>query len=147
VRIRSILVPTDFSASSEVAVDYAVQLAKTLASKIHLIHAYAVEVPMYPEMPYALPESLIESVRQGAKGRLEAVAKRVSEAGVPCESHLSPEYPAAAVLDLASSLPADLIVMGTRGLTGFKHVALGSVAERTVRLAPCPVLTVKAEDR
>jgi nucleotide-binding universal stress UspA family protein len=53
--------------------------------------------------------------------------------------------PFSAILDLAESLPADLIVMGTQGRTGLKHVLLGSVAERTVRLAPCPVLTVKAK--
>ena len=47
---------------------------------------------------------------------------------------------------MAKGIGADLIVMGTRGLTGIKHAMLGSVAERTVRLAPCPVLTVKAEE-
>ena len=147
MRIRNVLVPVDFSSHSEVAVEYALTLAKAMASKLHLVHAYAVHVQVLPAGPYALPEGLIESVRESAQLQLETLAKRIAADGVPCQVHLVPDYATAAILELARSLPADLIVMGTRGLTGFKHVALGSVAERTVRLAPCPVLTVKAEDR
>jgi nucleotide-binding universal stress UspA family protein len=65
--------------------------------------------------------------------------------GVQTEEHLSPLFPPEGIAESAAEVGADLIVMGTRGLTGFKHVLLGSVAERTVRTAPCPVLTVKAE--
>ena len=61
------------------------------------------------------------------------------------EQTLTPMLPSEAISSAAQELGADLIVMGTRGLTGLKHVMLGSVAERTIRIAPCPVLTVKAE--
>jgi nucleotide-binding universal stress UspA family protein len=60
-------------------------------------------------------------------------------------AHLREANPSDAILDVAREIDADLIVMGTRGLTGLKHVLLGSVAERTLRLAPCSVLTVKSE--
>ena len=55
-------------------------------------------------------------------------------------------YPATVIVDEAKSLPADLIVIGTHGLTGLKHMLLGSIAERVVQKAPCPVLTVKVAD-
>ena len=60
--------------------------------------------------------------------------------------HLSPASPTLAIEALVDEVGADLIVMGTRGLSGLKHVMLGSVAERTVRTAKCPVLTVKAKE-
>jgi nucleotide-binding universal stress UspA family protein len=76
--------------------------------------------------------------------KLAVLIEKVASDGVTATSQLS-EFPAAsAVLDLAERLGADLIVMGTRGRTGLKHVLLGSVAERTLRHAPCSVLTVKA---
>ena len=62
------------------------------------------------------------------------------------ESEVVAEAPSFAIQEAAQRTSADLIVIGTRGLTGLKHVLLGSTAERTVRLAPCPVLTVKAEN-
>jgi nucleotide-binding universal stress UspA family protein len=147
VRIRNILVPTDFSDHSGVAVDYGIQMAKALASKIHFLHAYYVAMPLLTDVPYVLPESVLEKIRKDAGERLAALSRRASQEGVPCETHLSPIHPTAALLELAGSLPADLIVMGTHGFTGLKHVALGSVAERAVRLAPCPVMTVKKDDR
>jgi len=70
----------------------------------------------------------------------------VSAAGLPCVPHVHEKAPVPAILEVAQTHHADLIVMGTRGLTGLRHALLGSVAERTVRLAPCPVLTVKARD-
>ncbi len=65
--------------------------------------------------------------------------------GIQCESHLIAQTPSAAIVEAAEQIGADLIVMGTRGLSGLKHILLGSVAERTVRVAPCPVMTVKGD--
>ena len=73
----------------------------------------------------------------------DEAANAVSEAGVTVETHLSEGPISAVIVNLAKKLEADLIVMGTRGLSGLKHVLLGSVAERIVRSAPCPVMTVK----
>ena len=67
----------------------------------------------------------------------------VSNEGIKSESILSADSPSLAISLAAEKIKADLIVMGTRGLSGLKHAVLGSVAERVVRLAPCPVLTVK----
>ncbi len=64
-------------------------------------------------------------------------------AGIAVETHLTEGANAHAIVETAKKVNADLIVMGTRGLSGLKHVMLGSVAERTIRISPCPVLTVK----
>ena len=94
--------------------------------------------------PYgpAFPASIYEGVREAAKDRIRKLHERVEAAGVASKMHLSSDVPSYAVEEAAKELDVDLIVMGTRGLTGLKHVVLGSVAERTVRFAPCPVLTV-----
>jgi nucleotide-binding universal stress UspA family protein len=71
---------------------------------------------------------------------------KVKSAGVAVESTVTPTAPVEAIERTAEEIGADLVVMGSRGLTGLKHVLLGSVAERTLRTAPCPVLTVKDDD-
>ena len=95
--------------------------------------------------PVAVPEGLFEAMRESAETRVAEVAERISQSGVEASGHAVPEPASLAIIDEARRVSADLIVMGTRGLTGLKHVFLGSVAERTLRLAPCPVLTVKTK--
>jgi universal stress protein A len=145
-RIRNVLVPVDFSRHSDAALDYAIQLARVLAAKIYLAHAYQIEVFATPEGPYAIPESVLAGIREGAQAQASALQERVSKQDIPCETLVRMGNAAQSILDIAMTLPADLIVMGTQGHTGWKHLLLGSVAERIVRLAPCPVLTVKAGD-
>lgn len=142
-RIHNLLVAVDFSQDSEEALELALELARPLEAKIHLIHAY--EIPTAAATAYGvmLPEGLWERVRDAVDRRLSGLLERVREAGFSGESHLVEGEPVAAIEETAKAIPADLVVMGTRGLSGLKHVVLGSVAERTVRTAPCPVLTVK----
>lgn len=145
VRFRTLLVPVDFSRHSGRALGVAIELAREFGAEIHLLHAY--ELPVGPALAYGipLPQDLDEEMRDAAARRLEKALHRVEEAGLRGETHLVQSTPAEAIAQLARELPADLIVMGTRGLAGLKHVLLGSVAERVLRLAPCPVLTVKEE--
>ena len=91
-----------------------------------------------------MPLDLERSVREAANKQLAAWAERVRKAGVPVESSTSAEAPSEAIVHCAEKIGADLIVMGTRGLTGLKHVLLGSTAERVVRggAAICPMLIV-----
>ena len=143
--IRSLLVPTDFSPDAARALEMAIELAQPARAKIHLLHScyFGPYLGGFPE-PVGVPMDFVERVRREVRTRLEQLEKRVAQAGISCASHISEETPVAAIVDRARGVDADLIVMGTRGLTGVKHALLGSVAERTVRLAPCPVLTVKA---
>lgn len=142
---RKILVPLDFSAHSEVALGVAIDLAREHGAELHLLHAY--ELPTAVTMAYgiAIPQSVWDGVQEAATARLEQGRQRVEAAGVPVKTHLATAPAADAIIATAETLAIDLVVMGTRGLAGLKHVLLGSVAERTIRNAPCPVLTVKAE--
>jgi nucleotide-binding universal stress UspA family protein len=78
-----------------------------------------------------------------AAGHLDQWADKVRAEGAPVEATVTPVFACEAIVKVAREINADLIVMGTRGLTGLKHVLLGSVAKRTIRVAPCPVLTVR----
>ena len=82
-------------------------------------------------------------MRDAALEQLEELRQKVAADGVEAAAHMREGTAAEAISSAANDLGVDLIVMGTRGLTGLKHVLLGSVAERTIRVAPCPVLTVK----
>ena len=140
---RTILVPTDFSDDAEAALDLALALAADSGAAIHLVHAYEIPIAAIPPYGIEIPPTLLTDVRDAAARRLEKSAEKVRSRGVRCDGHLVHGAPVDGIVDAAARLGADLVVMGTRGLTGLKHVLLGSVAERTIRSAPCPVLTVK----
>ena len=142
--IESILVAVDFSEHADRALDAAVELAKQFDAGLHLVHAVDTRVPLMSPCEVAIPTSFMAEARGAAASKLDFLVEKVATEGVTAVSHLS-EVPAAlAIVGLAEELGADLIVMGTRGRTGLKHVLLGSVAERTRRHAPCSVLAVKA---
>jgi len=145
VKIRQVVVAVDFSEHATRAVQAAIELAKRYDASLHLVHAY--HMPVLVGMPdeVALPPDFWTGVKEAASKRLDQVIANVRSAGVRVTAHLREANPSDAILDVARETGADLIVMGTRGLTGLKHVLLGSVAERTLRLAPCSVLTVKSE--
>jgi nucleotide-binding universal stress UspA family protein len=140
--VERILVPTDFSESAKEALDYAIEFAKPFSAEIHLLHSFAANPGSITPYSPGLPFDFVEAVRNAAKARLNEEAERVSAAGVEVHQHVKDDVPFEAIASMAEKLSADLIIMGTRGTTGLKHILLGSVAERTVRIAPCPVLTV-----
>ena len=143
-RFEAILVPVDFSDHSNEALDTAIQIAHLFGSTIHLLHCYHVETAGISPYGIVLPSGYYEDIRNAAEKRLSDWHDIVSKEGIKTESILSADNPSLAINRAADEIDADLIVMGTRGLAGIKHVMLGSVAERTVRVAPCPVLTVRA---
>ena len=144
VRIATILVPTDFSTDADAALERAIDFAKLFGARIHLLHAYYIAPQAATPWSYSFPAGLIDEVRQDALRRVEELREKVEARGIEASSEVSGEPPSLAIIASAERQKADLIAMGTRGLTGIKHVLLGSVAERTLRHAPCPVLTVKA---
>lgn len=146
MRIQTILVPIDYSPHSARALQVAIGLAKTFSAKVHLLHAYHLPVSITMPDAVVIPQSFWDSVKDASARKLEKSFETVTREGVQCESHLTAQAPSAAIVETAKQIGADLIVMGTRGLTGLKHVLLGSVAERTVRNAPCPVMTVKIDE-
>jgi len=146
ITLGTILVPHDFSPTSEAALRRAVALAKAAKGRIHLLHAYA--WPIRGVLPYdmTIPAGVADAIRAGIEEKLEELRAGVEREGVPATAEASPDTPVDAIVGAAEKRATGLVVIGTRGLTGIKHVVLGSVAERTVRLAPCPVLAVKEDD-
>ncbi len=136
---RTILVPLDFSEVSSHALDYAIELAQTLGASLHLVHALHVQALMTPGGDWW------EGVRSAALDGLQAAQEQAEAAGCSCKTELSDAYPVDAILGAARANQVDMIVMGTRGYTGLKHVLLGSIAERTLRQAPCPVITLHGD--
>jgi nucleotide-binding universal stress UspA family protein len=143
--IRLILAAVDFSEHSAPVVDAAVTLAKSFGAKVRLVHAYDIPVPLVSPYEVAIPEPYLEETRRVAAEKLAKLVDRVAAEGVVVDSLLTEVPAAAAIVSAAKDAKADLVVVGTRGHTGLKHLLLGSVAERTVRLAHCPVLAVKAD--
>jgi nucleotide-binding universal stress UspA family protein len=142
-RFDTLLVPLDFSPHSDKALDYALALAHIFGSRIHLLHAYHLPIQVATPDQVIIPRDFWTAVKESAGRKLDKALERVKAAGLEGETHLAELSPAQAITQTAETIGADLIVMGTRGLTGLKHVLLGSVAERTIRAAPCPVMTVK----
>lgn len=140
---KHILHPTDFSPSAEAAFARGVETARREHGELILVHVLEEIMPLR-RGPYAAREFQVRTaveaaVRQGL-GRLRARAKR---AGVPASDVLAEGWVPEEIAKLAKRRRADLIVMGTHGRTGWGKAMLGSVAERVILLAPCPVLTVR----
>ena len=139
---KVLLVPSDFSAGSAAAAEYCLWLASRTNAKVVFLH---VMEPTVYSVDFALTHPEISAeVRQGAIAALEQLVDEAVGRGVAAEYALATGVPFAEIGKAAAERKADLIVMGTHGRTGLAHVALGSTAERVVRSAPCPVLTVKA---
>jgi nucleotide-binding universal stress UspA family protein len=141
---QKIVVPIDFSEHSARALEMAIDIAKQFHGSIHLVHSYPINPILLSPYGVSIPPDLERGFRESTDMQLREWAERVRKAGVAVEIFTSADAASEAIVRHADEIHADLIVMGTRGLTGLKHVVLGSVAERTLRHAPCPVLTLKA---
>ena len=143
VQIRRILCPIDFSETSRHALEHAVSIAKWYESQITALHVINPAFMLEPQVIFtAFAESGPEDRRTTAKLGLRDWLQAAREAGLQTETRVVEGRPAQRILECASSLPADLIVTGTHGLGGFERFALGSVTEKVLRKAACPVLTV-----
>jgi nucleotide-binding universal stress UspA family protein len=140
---RRILVPVDFSEPSERAVDTACELAGLAEGQVELLHVCPVDPRVYP-LGWILTEGAERDIRAAAEKALEEWRQRAAERGVPVTATVLLGVASEQIPAVARERETDLIVMGTHGRSGLEHVVLGSVAERTLRLAPCPVMTVRA---
>ena len=141
--IRTLLLAVDFSDTSSAAVDVAVEFAKQFSATLHVVHAFDLPVPLVTPYEVAIPEAYLDQTRKAAAQKLAAIVEKVAGQGVTVESHLAEAPAAPAIVRTAEEVGADLVVRGPHGQTGSKLLLLGSVAERTLRLAPCSVLAVK----
>ncbi len=143
IRVRRILVPIDFSAHADDVVEWGTHLAEEHGASIALLHAYHLPVEFQQLEGAYLPQDFWDSVKAEAESNLEKFAVAIREMGIAVKVLVHEGYPATVIEDEAIEQRADLIVIGTHGLSGLKHMLLGSIAERVVQKAACAVLTVK----
>lgn len=143
-QIKKILVPIDFSDYSKNALKYAAQFAKQFNAKIYLI--YVVEPMIYPA-DFSMGQVAIPSTDIDLHSRAEEELKKLSKDIVNGNSHveilIKTGKPFVEIIEAASANDIDLIIIATHGHTGVEHLLFGSTAEKVVRKAPCPVLTLR----
>ncbi len=145
VAIKTILCPVDFSDSSDHALKYAIALAQSYEATLKLLHVVQpplMSVPGDPMVPEFSSE-VMEDIAAASQRRLDEIADTTRESVPNVETEIATGSPFVEIITVAKDQNVDLIVIGTHGRTGLAHVMIGSVAEKVVRKAPCPVLTVK----
>jgi nucleotide-binding universal stress UspA family protein len=145
MKIKHILVPTDFAAASASALELGVQMASAFDAKVTLLHVW--ELPIYPYMDFMLNSAVITEVEDAASNGLARALEELQKTMPGAQSKLKTGLPWQGILTATEELGADLVIMGTHGRHGFSRLTLGSVAERVVRLSNVPVLTVHAPDQ
>jgi nucleotide-binding universal stress UspA family protein len=143
VTINRILCPVDFSGHSRLALDYATVLARWYEAEVVALHAYS--VAMVPATIGAMPAMTTVGVpltREEIERDLETFVRPVQAAQVKTTATVTTGGPARSILETADRIQANLIVMGTHGASGFERLVLGSVTEKVLRKAKCPVLVV-----
>jgi nucleotide-binding universal stress UspA family protein len=143
--IEKILLAVDFSPHSDRAVEVTAGLAARLCASVDVIHAFDLPRDFNPYLS-ELGIELERKIESDAFERLERVRGRLAERKLGVTLHFRRGRPDTVIAEAAREMGSQLIVMGTRGNTGLSHVLLGSVAERTLRAAPCSVLCVKAKE-
>jgi nucleotide-binding universal stress UspA family protein len=143
INIQTILVPVDFSDHAEAVIEWAAHLAEEHKSRVVLLHVYHLPVEFQQIEGAYLPADFWTSVKDEAKRQLAIHGDRLRERGLETEEITREGYPATVIEEEAQQLGADLVVIGSHGRTGLKHILLGSIAERVVQKAPCAVLTIK----
>ncbi len=147
IEVRRILVPLDFSSHTEPILEWAAHLAEEHDSSLILLHAYHLPLEFQQLEGAYLPPDFWANVKDEAQKSLQRHAETLRQKGLKVETLVREGYAATVIEEEAARQHVDLIVIGTRGLSGLKHLLLGSVAERVVQKSPCPVLTVKTPEK
>jgi nucleotide-binding universal stress UspA family protein len=142
--VRRILAPTDFSDISVATVLQAGEMAEHFGAELVVLHVIP-PIPTLPSDPHYNFEvpAYQEALRENAERQLTATVREQIQADIPARTLAAYGDPAREIVRIAEEEAADLIVIATHGLTGWQHIVFGSVAEKVVRTAKCPVLTVR----
>jgi nucleotide-binding universal stress UspA family protein len=143
---KTILVPTDFGTCSDHALDYAVELAKAIGAELTVMHAYEIPMVGFPDGALIATPELATKISEAAQIGLEKSIELHAASNVPMKILIRQGPTWRTIVETASEVGAGMIVMGTHGRHGLPRALLGSVAEKVVRSAKCPVLTVHMED-
>ncbi|HYB40137.1 MAG TPA: universal stress protein [Candidatus Methylomirabilis sp.] len=142
-----IVVPTDFSECAEEAWALARRIAGAVGSEIVLVHVF-VDPPLYGEAPLtpAATWQVFEEARQWVENELDKWTAAARSKGIAARKAVRTGSPPQQIIEVVADEHADLVVIGTHGRGGVSRALLGSVADRVVRMASCPVLTVRKSD-
>jgi nucleotide-binding universal stress UspA family protein len=145
IDLRRLLVPTDFSKYSDAALKYAGAFAQKFNADVFLLHVVQDLSLFYPEAVLVAPAAVptVQQFLDAARAALDRTLAGLQLPGVVVHPCVVEGAPYDAIVRFAADKEIDLIVMGTHGRTGLAHLFMGSVAEKVVRKAPCPVLTVR----
>ena len=141
--LQHFLVPVDFSEYADQALGDAITLAKKLEARLTLLHVIHYLPIGVGDMGAALPVSYMDELEADVQQGMESYRQRAQQAGLETDVVIVHGIPFQSIVDVAREKNVDLIVTGTHGRTGLRHALLGSVAEKVVRLAPCPVLVTR----
>jgi nucleotide-binding universal stress UspA family protein len=144
--IEHILVAHDLGETAQAGLVYALDLAEKLKARVTVVHAYEIPVYGFPE-GLALTAEVMGRIHEATGKALEGVVERARRPGLNVNGVLRQGPAWSEIAAAATEMRADLIVIGTHGRRGLAHALLGSVAEKVVRTAPCPVLTVHGPKR
>ena len=147
IKLDRILVPTDLSEFSKHALRYGCEFANRFNAELHLLNIVQDVVAMVPEpgMAFPAPGEYLQELQQASTKALAELPDPAWLRGVSVVRHVRVGTPFLEIVRYAKETGIDLIVIGTHGRSGLAHVLLGSTAEKVVRKAPCPVLTVRPE--
>lgn len=147
--IKNVLVATDFSECAETALGYAREFSRAFAARLHVLHVTATIVPDAMAMAAGVPVAGVQDeINDSDRQQLEQLVTADDRASLRATAvALSGERPEHAISEYAREHDIDLIVVGTHGRSGLSHLIMGSVAEHIVRIAPCPVLVVRQQQR
>ena len=140
--IKHVLVPIDFTETSERALDFAMELAQKFGADITVMHAYQIPVYGFPDGAFITGADVAAQISSAAQERLNAAVAARKDKGVQLSAILRDGVAWEEVDSIAKETKADLIVIGTHGRRGLARALLGSVAENIIRTTPLPVLTI-----
>jgi nucleotide-binding universal stress UspA family protein len=141
---KRICCPIDFSDASRAAMEVAADLARRTGAELWLLHAYPVPGYTFPDGSVVASPKMLQDLADGAQRHLDEWRAAAEGLGAPrVETAKEAGEPAAEIVAFARERGVDLLVLGTHGRTGLEHALMGSIAERVVRKAHCPVLTVR----
>ena len=143
VNIKNILCPIDYSVYSEMALKYAIEFAEKYQAKLYLVHVLDIRVYDINDPDLYNVNIVDEETINKLRERLLKCVNEDTKSKISVEAIIIQGVPFAEIISTAKERKIDLIVLGTHGRTGLSHALMGSVAEKVVRKAPCPVLTIR----